>query len=216
LFGTAHRKPWRSKKAKDREQSTLCGAAITKPGQCVAINQMVSAQEKGNLTRARVWGCAVFVDYATNYTCIILMRDMTAESTLAAKREFEHRCAIRGITVQRYHADNGRFAEPAFVEDCKRLNQKLTYCGVGAHHQNGVAERKIKDIKSNENDAIEDVLTSSPANTASSSDSSVRHMTQNEGATKTNPDTPSVSEGDESLLMPKMINLQQSGLRRSP
>jgi hypothetical protein len=42
------------------------------------------------------------------------MRDLTAESTLAAKKEFE-RCAIRGIKVQHYHADNGRFAEPAFV-----------------------------------------------------------------------------------------------------
>jgi len=152
LFGTAHRKPWRSKRSNAGGLSTLRGASITKPGQCVAIDQMVSAQpgllpqEKGLLTRARIWGCTVFVDYATNYTCIILMRDLSAESTLAAKREFEHRCAIRGITVQRYHADNGRFAEPAFVEDCKKLNQKLTFCGVGAHHQNGIVERKIKEI----------------------------------------------------------------------
>ena len=74
------------------------------------------------------------------------MRDLTGESTLAAKKEFEHRCAVRGIKVKHYHADNGRFAEPAFVKECERCGQDLTFCGVGAHHQNGIAERKIKDV----------------------------------------------------------------------
>ena len=51
-------------------------------------------QEKGNLTRARIWACTVFVDYYTGYVFVALMRDLTAESTLAAKKEFEHRCAV--------------------------------------------------------------------------------------------------------------------------
>ena len=104
---TVHRKPWRHKKAQGREQPTLRGADITKPGQRVGVYQMVSTQpgfvpqEKGNLTRARIWGVTIFVDYATNYVCTVLMRDFSAEATLAAKREFEHKCAIRGIKVQR-------------------------------------------------------------------------------------------------------------------
>jgi hypothetical protein len=36
----------------------------------------------------------------------------------------------------------------------------------------------------------------------------------NEG--EISPDSSSVHEGDESLIMPSMINLQESGLRRSP
>ena len=88
----------------------------------------------------------VFVDYATNYTFITLMRDLSAESTLAAKREFELRCALRGILVLCYHADNGCFAEPAFVKDCKSKHQRLTFCRVGAHHQNAIVERRIKEI----------------------------------------------------------------------
>lgn len=113
---------------------------------------MVSAQpgllpqDKGKLTRSRVWGVTVFVDYATNYMCTILMQDLSAESTLAAKHEFKQRCATRGIKVQQYHANNGRFAEAVFVNDCKRQGQKLTYCRVGAHHQTGIIVRKIKDI----------------------------------------------------------------------
>ena len=51
-------------------------------------------QEKGNLTRARIWACTVFVDYYTGYVFVALMRDLNAESTLAEKKEFEHRCAV--------------------------------------------------------------------------------------------------------------------------
>ena len=74
------------------------------------------------------------------------MRDITAESTLAEKKEFEHRCAVRGVKVEHYHADNGRFAEPAWMNECKRCKQELTFFGVGDHHQNGISERKIKDV----------------------------------------------------------------------
>ena len=98
------------------------------------------------MTRGRIWACTIFIDYFTGFTYVALMRYLTAESTLAAKREFEHRCAVRDVMVEHYHADNGRFAEPAFVNECKRCSQKLTFCGVGAHHQNGIAERKIKDV----------------------------------------------------------------------
>ena len=70
-------------------------------------------QEKGNLTRARIWVCTVFVDYYTGYVFVALMRDLTAESKISAKKGFEHRCAVRGVKVEHYHADNGRFAEPA-------------------------------------------------------------------------------------------------------
>ena len=74
------------------------------------------------------------------------MRDLTTESTLAAKKEFEHLCAVQGVKVEHYHADNGRFSEPTWINECKRCKQDLTFCGVGAHHQNGISERNIKDL----------------------------------------------------------------------
>jgi hypothetical protein len=58
---------------------------------------------------------------------VILMRDLGTESTMAAKREFEEKCATKGVKVEHYHADNGRFAEPAWKEDCKNKGQKLTF-----------------------------------------------------------------------------------------
>ena len=45
-----------------------------------------------------------------------------------------------------YHADNGRYAENIFVQDVKDKAQRLTYCGVGSHHQNGISERRIKSL----------------------------------------------------------------------
>ena len=99
---------------------------LTKPGQCVGVDHMISAQpgllpqEKGILTRARIWACTVFLDYYTGYVFVALMRNLTAESTVAVKKEFEHRYAVRGVKVEHYHADNGIFAEPTWINERKR------------------------------------------------------------------------------------------------
>ena len=51
-----------------------------------------------------------------------------------------------GVTIKHYHADNGRFAERSFMDHVHQSGQTITFCGVGAHHQNGVAERRIRDL----------------------------------------------------------------------
>ena len=125
---------------------------IKEPGSTVGADQMISAQpglvpqEKGKLTRARIWGATIFVDYATKWIKVCLLQSATGDATLEAKEAFEKECHIRGVKPRHFHADNGRFAEPTFVEDCKSKLQKLTFCGVGAHHQNGVAENSIKQL----------------------------------------------------------------------
>ena len=74
------------------------------------------------------------------------MQDATGDSTLEAKNTFEQDCMTRNVVPKHYHADNGRFAENSFKEYCVRKMQNLTFCGVGAHHQNDVSERIIKDL----------------------------------------------------------------------
>jgi hypothetical protein len=49
--------------------------------------------------------------------------------------------------VQHYHADNGRFADNKFCEAVAQKGQSLTFCGVNAHFQNGVAERRIRELQ---------------------------------------------------------------------
>ena len=74
------------------------------------------------------------------------MTDQSVEATLERKHDFEHLCATRGIKVKAYHADNVRCTECSFVNDVKRCFQRITFYGVGAHHQNGVSENTIKQL----------------------------------------------------------------------
>ena len=74
------------------------------------------------------------------------MRNLTLDETLLAKDAYERFLNLSGVSVQAYHADNGRFTDKGFRYDCRSSNQTITSCGVGGHHQNGIAERKIKDL----------------------------------------------------------------------
>jgi hypothetical protein len=74
------------------------------------------------------------------------MQDLMLAETLLAKHAYEKFLALLGINSKAYHADNGRFADKGFWDDCTLSNQTITFCGVGSHHQNGIAEQKIKDI----------------------------------------------------------------------
>ena len=103
-------------------------------------------QVTGKLTLARFWAACVFVDHFTSFIYVHLCRGTSAIETLEAKAAYERLAETYGVTVRAYRGDNGRFAETAFKESCASLNQKLTFCGVGAHHQNGIAERAIKEL----------------------------------------------------------------------
>ena len=74
------------------------------------------------------------------------MQDTTVDLTLEAKNASERDCMTRNVVPKHYHADNGRFSEHPFKEDCVSKMQNLTFYGVGAHHQNGVSEQIIKDL----------------------------------------------------------------------
>jgi hypothetical protein len=103
-------------------------------------------QMKGRLMKAKYYAATIFVDHHTDFTYVHLMTDTTAESTLEAKNSYEHLLQTFGHKVLAYHADNGRFAEKVFVKDVKDKAQNITYCGVGSHHQNGIAERRIRTL----------------------------------------------------------------------
>jgi hypothetical protein len=68
------------------------------------------------------------------------------DSTLDAKLDYERKLSTFGVNIAGYHADNGRFADAAWKDSCQALNQKIQFCGVGSHHQNGIVERRIRDL----------------------------------------------------------------------
>ena len=72
------------------------------------------------------------------------MRSPSTEETLAAKLAIEKFCRQHGVKISQWHADNGRYTDKEFIEQVDKHEQKITFCGVGAHHQNGVAEASVK------------------------------------------------------------------------
>ena len=146
-FGKGHRRPWRSK---GKKSGTIQKKKEVEPGDGVSADQIVSAQPglvpqmSGFLTKDRIWGATTFVDHVSDYVYVHLMTDFTIEETLAAKKAFERIFTLAGRTVKAYRADNGRFADKKWHEDCNLLKQALTFCGVGNHRQNGKIEAKNK------------------------------------------------------------------------
>ena len=148
LFGKATRRPWRHKAAKSKETRVL-----TRPGECVSVDQLESTtpgltgQMKGTPTRLRYKAATVFVDQFGGLSYVYLQKSTTADETVLAKHAFERFAASHGVVIRHYHADNGRFADNKWRKDCSSKGQTLTFCGVNAHFQNGVAERRIRELQ---------------------------------------------------------------------
>jgi hypothetical protein len=98
----------------------------------------------GFLTNRQIWGCTTFCDHVSDFVYVHLMRDFTIDETLLAVKAFEKVLAQANRHVKHYHANNGAFTHKSFMEEVNHKDQKITFCGVGTHHQNGIIENKNK------------------------------------------------------------------------
>lgn len=150
IYGAMTKQPWRTKPSKQRKSEIY---TVTRPGQCVSVDQLESQtpglipQLKGKLTRQRYKAATVFVDHFSRLSYIHLQRSTSSNETLQAKKAFEAYSRRHGVRIQHYHADNGRFADNAFINHVKEQGQTISYCGVNAHFQNGIAEKRIRDLQ---------------------------------------------------------------------
>lgn len=149
IFGKQSKRPWRSK-ASNRQ---IRRKEHIHPGDGTSVDQLESRhpglvpQAKGfHRTTAKYIGATVFVDHATGFTYVHLLKDFTGEENLEAKNAYETKAAEYGVRVRNYHGDNGRFSETLWLSDAAEKNQNVSFCGVGSHHQNGIAEKKIRDL----------------------------------------------------------------------
>ncbi|KAI2494580.1 hypothetical protein MHU86_19950 [Fragilaria crotonensis] len=147
LFGKATKRAWRNK----GHAPTLEPAQA--PGDIVSMDQLESstpglvAQSKGKSTNKRFTCATVFVDHYSRLSFVHMQETNNAIETLAAKHAFERYALSHNVTVKRYHGDNGRFSDNGFRVECRTKGQQLTFCGVNAHFQNGIAERRIRDLQ---------------------------------------------------------------------
>jgi hypothetical protein len=94
----------------------------------------------------RIAGATVIVDHYLDHVYAYLMQNLSLEEIILANQAYERFLAAIGVTAKAYHADNGRFADKEFCDKCTSSNQVITFCGVGSHHQNEIAEQKIKEF----------------------------------------------------------------------
>jgi len=123
------------------------------PGDCVSMDQYISGSPgrlphtKGRESKQDKFnGGTIFTDHATNFTFIKHQVSMRAGSTLKSKRAFEQEAATNGVKIKSYLTDNTPFGSSEFLADIEAKGQVINFSGVGAHHQNGVAERSIQTI----------------------------------------------------------------------
>ena len=122
------------------------------PGQVVSVDQLISPTpgfmptHRGKPTTLCYTGATVFVDHFSNYAYVHLMSMLSAETTVKAKQAFEQIAHQHGLCIGHYHADNGLFNTKVFHGSIQSAGQGLSFCSVNAHHQNGKAENRIKDV----------------------------------------------------------------------
>jgi hypothetical protein len=149
VYGKFHKRSWRSKAPVNENKIP----PATRPGAVIAIDQMISetpgliAQMSGFITKQRYKVTTVFVDHFSGLSFTNLQKTTNALETVEGKRAFERYARTHGVSVSHYHADNGIFASAQFIKAVEFDGQTISYCAVNAHHQNGKAEKKIRDLQ---------------------------------------------------------------------
>jgi hypothetical protein len=153
-FGKAHRLPDGAHRQEIRvEKDGALKVGHLKPGDMVSIDQFVS-KVRGRLphtkgkedSKDQYSGGTIYVDSASGYVFVDNQVSLNAAETLRGKHRFEREARECGISIKSYRGDNGVFKTKEFEKDLLARNQSIKFSGVGAHHQNGIAERAIRTI----------------------------------------------------------------------
>ncbi|MGH7974178.1 MAG: hypothetical protein ACREBR_01535, partial [bacterium] len=124
-----------------------------KPGDRLSVDQYES-RVRGRLKTSRgktvehemICGGTIFCDHASHLIDVRHQLTFGATDTIRSKRMFERMALSNGVLPKTYHSDNGVFTATQFRQHLEEFNQGLSLSGVGAHHQNGVAERAIRTV----------------------------------------------------------------------
>ena len=120
------------------------------PGQRVSVDQYVS-KVKGRTIDSfglepdheKYCGGTIYCDHGSQLLHVGHQTSLRATDTVRSTKIFERMALSNGVAIQGYHGDNGIFTAQQFEAHLLSQSQTLKLSGVGAHHQNGVAERAI-------------------------------------------------------------------------
>ena len=95
------------------------------------------------MTRKHYKITSVFVDQASKLSYVYIQQSTDAASTIQAKWAFEAYARALGVKIKHHHADNGVFNSQDILANIEQSRQTISFCGVGAHHQSGVAKSRV-------------------------------------------------------------------------
>jgi len=145
---SATRTPWRTKQDKQKKNAGDRRSSLS-PGDVVSVDQLESStpgfigQITGMLTKLRIVGSTIFVDQASDFSYVYHHMSLSSEETVKAKQSFEKFARTHGVSIKHYHVDNGRFKDKVFMKEIEDQRQSISFIEVGAHHQNGIAGKRI-------------------------------------------------------------------------
>jgi hypothetical protein len=97
--------------------------------------------------RNKFHGGTLFQDAATGIIWVECQVSLGAGETVMSKVRFEEWLwEMAAVEITHLHSDNGIFTADMFREDCKSKHQSQSFSGVGAKHQNSLAERAIQTV----------------------------------------------------------------------
>ena len=94
----------------------------------------------------RYHGGTIYFDHHSAYIHLEPQVSLAIGETLEGKHRFEAFAARHGVKLRNFRTDNHPFNSKEFLEDLDLQDQTITFSGVGAHHQAGVAERAIQTV----------------------------------------------------------------------
>jgi hypothetical protein len=122
-------------------------------GDCISIDQYESSV-RGRIPNSegkepfgnKYAGGTIFYDHASGLIRCIHQVSLHASDTIVSNNIFEREAKLCGAQISSYHGDNGVFKSKEFTQSLQSLDQSIHLSGIGAHHQNGVAERAIQTV----------------------------------------------------------------------
>jgi hypothetical protein len=123
------------------------------PGQVVSLDQYMGStpgrlphtKGKEALNNKYTSG-TIFINHSSGFVFVKNQVLLQAGETVVSKKEFELLALSYGVKVNGYLADNVLFNSLELKIDLLSKGKSLELYGVGAHLQNGVAERAVKTI----------------------------------------------------------------------
>ena len=146
-YGDAKRRAAQSGKKVDNRHDEA-------PGSGVSVDQMAAGCEgllpttKGRPTTRRYRHATLWIDHFSRFVYPYFQESTNTKETQEGKTALQRFAAKYNVRIDHIHADNGIFASADFIRHCVENQQTHSFCGVGAHWQNGIAERYIGVITS--------------------------------------------------------------------